>query len=101
MKFHEIAIGTRFEFEGETYTKSDTLLATSSSGTKRLIRRSAILKPLDFSADGCKATTSAPATLDRKKTLQAFEDFYRSSLDAGGNATLMEVARRRFLEALE
>ncbi len=48
MKFPQLPIGSRFEFEGVQYIKSGPLTATASDGSgQRLIKRSAIVTPLD------------------------------------------------------
>lgn len=47
MKFQQLALGARFEFEGTDYVKSGPLTATSAAGLQRMIPRFAVLKPLD------------------------------------------------------
>ncbi len=48
MKFNLLPIGARFEYEGEVWVKAGPLSADrASGGGRRMIPRSAILKPLD------------------------------------------------------
>ena len=101
MRFHEIAIGTRFEFEGMEYVKTDTLLATSKEGKQRLIRRSANLTPLDVASGAPVSGSQKPASLDRNKTLQAFDLFYQTCIRLAGNNPELESARLKFLDTLK
>lgn len=97
MKFHDIAIGTRFEFEGVEYTKTSPMLATSQSGKQRLIRRSAHLKPVG--TDGPQK--ESPVTLDQHQVLQAFDTFYQTCIQLSGTNPELESARQKFLDTLK
>lgn len=101
MRFHEIAIGTRFEFEGMEYVKTDTLLATSKEGRQRLIRRSANLTPLDVATHTPASDPKKTASLDRNKTIQAFDVFYQNCTQVVGNNPELESARLKFLDSLK
>lgn len=58
MKFHELAIGQRFEFDGAAYVKTGPMLASPQEGSaSRFIARYAQVQPLDGS--------EAPAPQDR------------------------------------
>ena len=117
MKFHQLSMGQRFEFEGDVYVRTRPLIAVhEASGQQRFIRRSASVKALP--------PVAAPATLQKDVAAQtgglgttavreAFDDFYARCLlgfdelegivdserikQLRGN---LEVARRRFLESL-
>jgi len=101
MKFHEIAVGARFEFEGVEYTKTDHLLALSKDGKQRLIRRSASLKSLDIADRKSDESAENIDYLDRKKALLAFDHFYQTCLSVAGKNPELESARLRFLDALK
>jgi hypothetical protein len=88
-------------FEGIEYTKTDNLLATSSDGKPRLIRRSANLTLLDAAPGKAEAASGGPATLNKEKTQAAFEAFYESCIELNGNSPELESARLKFLDALK
>lgn len=46
MKFPQLGIGERFEYEGEVYTKTSPVVAHRASGESRMIPRSASVRPL-------------------------------------------------------
>ena len=46
MKIHELPLGTRFAWQGQTYVKSGPLFADGEDG-RRMIPRHAVLQPLD------------------------------------------------------
>lgn len=47
VKFSQLAVGQRFEFQGQHYTKSSPLLATADSGgAQRMMMRAALVSPL-------------------------------------------------------
>lgn len=100
MKFNDLAIGDRFLFEGMEYTKTSPILAMSQEGKPRMIRKSAMLAPID----GQVATPpEAPANdmLDRKQTLRAFEAFYLTCSKLVGDNPELALARRKFLNVLK
>jgi hypothetical protein len=101
MKFNDITVGTRFLFEGMEYTKTDALLATSSDGKPRLIRRSASLAPLDSPMSKSDHALENPATLDKQKTLLAFDAFYNRCIEITGDNPDLASARLKFLNALK
>lgn len=100
MKFNDLAIGDRFLFEGMTYTKTSPILAMSQEGKPRMIRKSAMLSPVDG-----QVTTSPEVPenemLDRKQTLRAFEAFYQTCNQLVGDNPELALARRKFLNALK
>jgi len=73
MKFHQVPLGQRFEFEGKWYIKSRPLTAThEASGETRIIRRSA-----DVTLPGVGASAAPPPqVLETTAVRAAFEEFY-------------------------
>lgn len=75
MKFHDIAIGQRFELDGATYVKTSPMLASpTDGGASRFMARYVVVKLLD------DAPASSRKTADRKlrmdDALAAFDVFY-------------------------
>ena len=101
MKFQEIEIGTRFGFEGEEYVKTSAMLATSSAGKQRLIRRSVNLTSLDAATTPIASSQAASDSVDRQQALQAFEIFYQACIQVAGEDPRLASARQHFLSALE
>jgi hypothetical protein len=109
MKFQQLAMGARFEYEGKGYTKIGPLTAINEAGEQRMIPRFAILAPLD----GAVAET-APARncLLEETVVAAAMAAYHSEcvhlLNAVGTdptrlesaLTELEAARRRFFARL-
>jgi hypothetical protein len=98
MKLQNLAIGSRFEYEGKVYVKTGPITATSDPGGQRVIPRSATLKPLDDSHTG----KTSPEAIDKATVLNAFNAFYQTCsmcLDASSLPSL-ETARQRFLSAI-
>lgn len=101
MKFQQIPIGARFEFEGRIYVKSGPLTAASEQGGQRMIPRFATLRLLDGERVPEPPRESRP--VDAAKVMAAFDAFYRTCIgrvaDADGRAEL-EAARQRFEAAI-
>lgn len=110
MKFHQVAVGQRFEFEGKVYVKSRPLTAIhEASGQTQMIRRSAnVTLPGERVAE-----PSAPQVLEAEAVRAAFEDFYAhcvaclQDMETEQNAKTLsaahsriERARKEFLETL-
>ena len=77
MKFHEISIGQRFDFEGDAYVKTGPVMASRErDGARRLMRRSSqvTLSAEETCAESVEAETSAEV-LPRERVLTAFETF--------------------------
>ena len=56
MKFQQLAMGARFEYEGRGYTKIGPLTAINEAGEQRMIPRFAVLAPVEGSvADAAPA----------------------------------------------
>lgn len=113
MKFHQVPVGQRFEFEGEWYVKTRPLTAVQeTSGQERLIRRSAAVTLPGESRPA--ATESAPQQhgLPVDTVLAAFELFHAQCLVCledmaaqGGEGMdtareRIEAARDEFLDSL-
>ena len=102
MKFTQIPLGTRFEFEGKLFSKTGPMTATAEDGSgQRLIPRYAVLKP----ADGCTpAAEKAPVKqLDEALVIAAFDSFHGSCLRLVDDFSKAELAaaRQKFLAALQ
>lgn len=102
MKFPQLPIGARFEFEGKAYVKAGPVAATSEDGQQRLIPRWAVLKSLD----GWTPPPPPPpdARLNREHVLAAFETYHTCCLNlvAGSEEAeqRLEHARQDFLNRL-
>ncbi|WP_374490578.1 hypothetical protein [Zoogloea sp.] len=101
MKLHQLPNGTRFEFEGQVYSKTGPMTASTDDGKTRMIPRYAVLRPLE----GQNLSIEAPAArqLDEKRVLEAFDQFYtvcRRVVDMADHLAL-EAARRKFLKSLK
>jgi hypothetical protein len=73
MKFQQLPIGGRFEFEGKVYVKTGPVTATSEQGGQRMIPRYATLRPLDGTI--AAAPPAPQRKLDEAQVLAAFEAF--------------------------
>ena len=78
MRFQQLAVGERFEFEGDIYVKVDALIAqVEGSHTRRLIPRYAQL-----AAPGREASTAAAAEgPPRREVTSAFDTFCASCME--------------------
>lgn len=74
MKFHELAIGQKFEFQGVAYVKTTPMIASAmENSTQKFMARSAPVKMLDVLVSSSKP--SKPM-LDTEIVHTAFETFY-------------------------
>jgi hypothetical protein len=98
MKLQFLAIGDRFEYDGEIYVKTGPLTAASEQGGQRVIPRSAVLRPLATT----EPVQGTAAGLERQKVLAAFSTFYAScsGLVGDNERRELELARRKFLASL-
>lgn len=108
MKFQQLALGARFEFEGTDYVKSGPLTATSEAGLQRMIPRFAVLKPLDVALPAAPA--KAVGKIEAERVLAAFEAFYQDAArllqaddaqSVSQKLTGLATSRQHFLSALE
>jgi hypothetical protein len=99
MKLQHLAIGDRFEYNGEVYVKTGPLTASSEKGGQRVIPRSAFLHPVG-AVDLVPAEASSG--LERRQVAVAFATFYASCAGLVGenDRRELELARQRFLGSL-
>lgn len=73
MKFHDIAIGQRFESDGAAYVKTSPMLANPvDHGTPRFMARYAQVRPLD----GAEPAAASEKLLRAVDVLAAFGAFF-------------------------
>ena len=101
MKLQHLAIGARFEYEGQIYVKTGPLTATAEQGGQRIIPRYAVLKPLDLPTPETPA--GGRAILTRQAVLKAFDAYHTTCAGLVGEsaAAELEEARQRFIAALK
>jgi hypothetical protein len=99
MKIHQLPMGARFEYAGQTYVKSGPLVGTGPDG-QRLIPKYAVLKVLDGSVP--KATVQA-TPLSREAVLAALADYHATcaTLIPQERQPALDAARAAFLKAIE
>ena len=102
MKFTQIPLGTRFEFEGKIFSKTGPMTASADDGSgQRLIPRYAVLKPVD----GAAPVVDAPPArqVDEACVIAAFDSFYATCLRLVDDFSKLELeaAKRKFLAALQ
>lgn len=108
MKFSQLPMGARFEYEGQVYVKTSPIAASGETGGQKMIPRYAVLKPLDA---GMKPAASKGRSLDEAKVTAAFDAFAARSAQLIDQAaadttqrallrTELEAARQAFLDAL-
>ena len=74
MKFHELAIGQKFEFQGTAYVKSTPMIASAiENATQKFMARSATVKLLEVLAPPVKPSQPMLRT---ENVRTAFETFY-------------------------
>ncbi len=97
MKLQHLAIGERFEYEGQVFVKTGPLTACGEMGGQRMIPRHAMLRPV-------AAATPVPAAVvaDEARVHAAFERFYLVCADLVPPASQAELAaaRQRFLQEM-
>ena len=108
MRFHQLSMGQRFEFEGEVYVRTKPLIAVNeASGHQRFIRRSALVKVLsqDAAAAVQDDAVNDASGITREAVVAAFDAFYASCLlelkdiEDGVDKTQLEQLREHFEEA--
>ena len=81
MKFQQLKIGQKFEYQGNTYVKSSPLLASQvETGEQKLIPRYAAIVVMDASLSQENKTVSRQINTDLVQA--AFDKFYAEALDA-------------------
>lgn len=113
MKFNDLPIGRRFQFDGAVYRKTSPVLASPErGGGSKFMARYAVVAPLDGAAPAAKP--DEPRLLPSATVLAAFDDFdaalraEHSALAGDLPADRMEAlagaqeqARERFLAAID
>ena len=107
MKFHQVPLGQRFEFEGEVYVRTKPLTAVNEgNGEERFIRRAADVTLLQQAPPEVPVVpTAASVALEPDAVLAAFEGFYKQCVscveDMASEATTesLESVRQRVNEA--
>ena len=75
MKFHDLAIGQRFELEGAVYVKTSPVLAgREGSGESRFMARYVVVKTLDGAEHPAKAVKDR--MLRAEAVIAAFDAFH-------------------------
>lgn len=99
MKLQHLALGDRFEYNGDVYVKTGPLTAASEKGGQRVIPRSAFLHPVGV-VDVAPAVASS--SLERQQVAAAFASFYAScsGLVGENDRRELELARQCFLTAV-
>lgn len=81
MKFHDLAIGQRFELENELYLKTSPVLASKvEGGTSRFVARYVPVKPTD--EEKPRARAESVRLLQPEEVLAAFEIFHTNCRQA-------------------
>ncbi len=100
MKINLIPLGTRFEYEGEIYTKTGPMTAASEKGGQRMIPRYAVLRPV---GEIPPAPPPAPGRqVDADKVRTAFDAYHAVALRLADDFSRaeLEAARQKFLATL-
>ena len=101
MKINLIPLGTRFEYEGEIYTKTGPMTAASEKGGQRMIPRYAVLRPV---GEIPPAPPAAPGRqVDAAKVRAAFDAYHAVALRLADDFARpeLEAARQTFLATLD
>jgi hypothetical protein len=100
MKFQQLPLGARFEFEGQVYCKTGPMTASSEAGGQRMMPRWADLRVLDGLAR--PRPRQVPESLDADRVRAAFEVFVAelSELVEAERQPALAHARGRFLKTL-
>lgn len=107
MKFSLVAIGSRFEYQGQIYTKTTPLVAAAvDTGTQKLIPRSASVQLID--AVPTERVTPSSVNLSRQVVgealdlaLQTVKDDLRGTTTAGKLQETITRARQVFYAKLD
>ena len=101
MKLEHLAVGARFEYQGQVFVKTGPLTAAGESGGQRIIPRHVVLTPLD--APPAEKKSGPRRKLDEAAVRTAFDAFYRTCLRTADEFSRpeLEAARQRFLDALK
>lgn len=100
MKINLIPLGTRFEYEGEIYTKTGPMTAASEKGGQRMIPRYAVLRPVGEIPPAPPPAPGRP--VDADKVRAAFDTYHAVALRLADDFSRpeLEAARQKFLATL-
>lgn len=100
MKLQHLALGARFEYEGQVFTKTGPMTATSGASGQRVIPRYALLKPADVPSP--EQESSIGGRVGKPVVVAAFNEFFSHccGLVEDRHVAELEEARSRFLAAL-
>lgn len=80
MRFSQLPVGQRFEFEGTRYIKTGPLVAAEEAGGKtRFISKYALVQPLGGEDAAPQPAATTPQSVDAAAVAAASEDFYRQA----------------------
>ena len=102
MKLHQLAVGARFEYAGQTYVKTGPITASAEQGGTQMIPRHATLKPLDLPSPTITPGLAA-RKLDPQRVRKAFDVFYGTAeaLVDSSKIEQLQIARSSFLASLK
>lgn len=100
MRFTQLPVGQRFEFEGVRYVKTGPMLAAEEAGGKsRFIGKYAMVQPLGDAAVAAPAAITTAQSMDATAVTAAFEEFCREARNIidtlGAEADASAVSRAR------
>ena len=107
MKFKFLSIGTKFQFENETYLKTSPMIASNiKTGENRLIPRYAELTIVD--EQGKSTQKNKEESISSKQVLDSFNIFYESCINLLDDKKLllpeikdeMDKARDNFTQSI-
>lgn len=112
MKFHDLAIGQRFELDGAVYVKTSPVLASREEGGERkFLARYVVVQPLDGAAQ--RPAEKAGELLQAEAVLAAFNTYHARCREALERlegeipadrlqeiANILEEERQGFLDAV-
>ena len=75
MRLQHLAVGARFEYEGQVYVKTGPLTASAEQGGQRMIPRYADLKPLDVEPASGAGEGAVRGREDDARVRAAFNHF--------------------------
>lgn len=97
MKFKLLAIGDKFELQGEVYVKTSPIIASNTSTNhNKMVPGYTTVKLL---TQGGKEA-SVKENLNREEVMKAFNEFYSNCLTFIEDKTVLEDARDRFIKKL-
>jgi hypothetical protein len=97
MKFKLLAIGDKFELQGEVYVKTSPIIASNvSTNHNKMVPGYTAVKLL---TQGGKEA-SVKENLNCEEVMTAFNEFYSSCLALLEDKTALETARDKFIKTL-